>query len=355
MKILLLEPFFTGSHKQWALDFQQFSTHEILILPMSGYHWKWRMHIGAVDLAERVVSNENSPQFKDGSFIPDLILATDMIDLAAFLGLTRKWSAAIPTALYFHENQLNYPWSPSDEDVKLKRDGHYAFINYTSALASDAIFFNSNYHQNVFLKELPKFLKAFPDYPNLETVEKILAKSTVLHLGLDLSKLDKHKPAEIVKQQRAALYQVSERGIDFKLVVLGESYEKQPPIFAEAKEKLAQHILHFGYVEDYNTYCKWLWEADILPVTSVQDFFGASVVEAMYCNTIPMLPKRLAYPEHIPLNLHHTFFYEENEFVDKLQKRIMDVRILRIQNSKQFVKKYDWRELIPIYDAVFEI
>jgi hypothetical protein len=96
-----------------------------------------------------------------------------------------------------------------------------------------------------------------------------------------------------------------------------------------------------------------LWEADILPVTSVQDFFGASVVEAMYCNTIPMLPKRLAYPEHIPSNLHHTFFYDENEFVDKLQKRIMDVRILRIQNTQQFVKKYDWSEMISVYDKAF--
>ncbi|MCX6199507.1 MAG: DUF3524 domain-containing protein [Bacteroidetes bacterium] len=388
MKILLLETFFTGSHKKWAEEFQRFSKHEILIFPMSGYHWKWRMHIGGVEFSERTRQQEtvyrakennnanDSPpfiQFKEGIAKPDLILATDMLDLNLFLSLTRTWSHNIHTAIYFHENQLNYPWSPTDKDVKLQRDNHYAFINYTSALTANKVFFNSQYHHDAFLDELPKFLKAFPDYNNLETVETIQNKSSVLPLALDLKKFDEFKPSEIVKPNRAvilwnhrweydknperffnALFEIDERGIDFKLIVMGEEYEKHPSIFDKAKEKLADKILHWGYVETFDEYCKWLWIADMLPVTSAQDFFGGSVVEAMYCNVVPFLPKRLAYPEHIPAQFHSTFFYDEEDFVNKIQRRIMDVKYLRVMDTQQYARKYDWGNLISDYDEAME-
>ena len=53
MKILILEPYFTGSHKQWALGYKKFSKHEVKILSMRGQFWKWRMHGGAVTLAKQ--------------------------------------------------------------------------------------------------------------------------------------------------------------------------------------------------------------------------------------------------------------------------------------------------------------
>jgi len=364
MKILLLEPFFTGSHKKWAEEFKQFSQHEIEIVSLNGSYWKWRMHGAAVSFASIV------PRSK-----PDLILATDMLDLTTYLALTRSWSAGIATAVYFHENQLNYPWSTTDADVRLKRDNHYAFINYTSALAADHVFFNSHYHMLAFIEELPRFLKAFPDNNNFSTVESIRKKSSVLPLAVDLQKFNQHKPAKIEKPQRAAilwnhrweydknpekffnaLFTLAEHGIDFRLIVLGESYEKQPPIFDIAKERLADKILHFGYAESFDDYCKWLWTADMLPVTSNQDFFGGSVVEAMFCNVVPLLPNRLAYPEHIPQEYHHTFFYEEEDYLVKLQKRIMDVKYLRVMDMQQYVQKYDWGNMIVQYDnAITEV
>ena len=51
MKILILEPYFTGSHKQWALGYKKYSKHEVKILSMKVQFWKWRMHGGAVTLA----------------------------------------------------------------------------------------------------------------------------------------------------------------------------------------------------------------------------------------------------------------------------------------------------------------
>jgi len=47
MKILLVEPFFVGSHASWAKGYQQFSQHDVEILSLPGRHWKWRMYGGA--------------------------------------------------------------------------------------------------------------------------------------------------------------------------------------------------------------------------------------------------------------------------------------------------------------------
>lgn len=141
MKILLAEPFFSGSHASWASGYQKHSRHEVDIISLPGRHWKWRMHGGAVSLARALESRKE---------MPDLLLATDMLDVAVFLGLARKRLDGVSTGVYFHENQLTYPWSPQDRDVKKGRDFHYGFINWTTALAADRLFFNSEYNRAVF-------------------------------------------------------------------------------------------------------------------------------------------------------------------------------------------------------------
>lgn len=363
MKILLLEPFYSGSHQQWAEGYAAHSKHEIKILSLPGRHWKWRMYGGAVSLAE---------QFLASDFQPDLLLATDMLDLTTFLALTRQQTAQIPTAIYFHENQITYPWSPTDADVQLQRNNQYGFLNYTAALAAVRIFYNSEYHRSSFLGALPDFLKQFPDFKELQNIDKIAAKSEVLHLGMDLKKFDAHFEKTVNKcpillwNHRweydknpttffQTLFQLQGEGIDFQVVVLGEAYQKMPPIFKTAKAKLGNRILHFGYAKTFAEYAKWLWKADILPVTSNQDFFGGSVVEAIYCECLPILPQRLAYPEHIPAVLQKATFYETDaDFYLKLKQAILDFSKKETVPFQQFVKRYDWRILAPIYDKKME-
>ncbi len=365
LNITLLEPFFSGSHRQWALGLQKHSSYNINILSLPGRHWKWRMHGGAISLAK---------QFNELEKTPDLILATSMLGLSTFLSLTRKKSSSIPVAIYFHENQLTYPWSPQDRDVKNKRNNHYAFINYTAALVADKVFFNSNYHRGSFLEALPKFLTQFPDKREKANIEVIKSKSEVLHLGLDLHRFDdfidsaKEKETEAVilwnhrweydKRPKAffkALFSLKEKGVKFKLVVLGEQNDMIPPIFEEAKEKLRDEILHWGYVDTFEDYARWLWRSDILPVTSNQDFFGGSVVEAMYCNCFPILPNRLAYPEHIPKKNQRDCLYEEGELEVMLETAIENVMAVRQVDYQSLVRKYDWKAQIEKYDRHFSI
>jgi glycosyltransferase involved in cell wall biosynthesis len=367
LKILLVEPYYTGSHAAWAEGYARHSRHQIDILSLPGRFWKWRMHGGAVTLARKF-------HFSDLS--PDLILATDMLDLATFLALTRPDSATLPTAIYFHENQLTYPWSPADRDIAQKRDKQYGFINYTSALAADVVLFNSSYHAESFLMALPQLLKHFPDYNELSTVDYIIQKSRVLPLGLDLRRLDQFRPTESGQKDRElarplvlwnhrweydkgpeeffeALGILSERGLDFDLAVLGENYSRQPEVFLAAEKRLTRHIVQFGYVDSLADYTRWLWRADIVPVTSHQDFFGASVVEAIYCDSFPLLPKRLAYPDLIPPEYQPRCFYDDfDDLLARLTEAITNIEQTRRLTLRPIVSQYDWQHQAKQYDEL---
>ncbi|MEE8335765.1 MAG: DUF3524 domain-containing protein [Candidatus Neomarinimicrobiota bacterium] len=363
MNILILEPYFTGSHKTWAEGYKHHSSFEINILSMPGQFWKWRMHGGAITLAG---------DFLNSNLKPDLLLATDMLDLTTFLALSGKSKMPkIPAAVYFHENQLSYPWSPADRDVIEKRDHHYGFINIVSALASDHNFFNSNYHLESFLTSAGRLLKQFPDLKELESVEKIRNKSSILPLGLDLIKFDRFKDIHIKTEPPLILWNhrwefdknpeeffkaliiLHEKGINFRLAIVGENFKKVPEIFNRAKEILGGKIIQFGYCDSFEDYARWLWKADILPVTSIQDFFGISILEAIYCSTLPLLPKRLSYFELWGGNTHNNFFYNNfDELVSRLEKALKSPSGSS-PDLRAEAKKYDWSYMAPVYDRRF--
>ena len=356
MKILILEPYFTGSHKNWAEGYQKHSKHEIKILSMKGQFWKWRMHGGAVTLAR---------EFERQNLRPDLILASDMLDLSTFISLTKTKAKSV---MYFHENQLSYPWSPKDRDKKMKRDHHYSFINYVSALSADHVLFNSRFHMEIFFKKLHSFLNQYPDHNEIDTIEIIEKKSEVLSLGIELKKFDsykctKHNKPLILWNHRweydkypelffKSLKHLKNHGYNFDLVVLGESFSNTPEIFKNAKDLFIENILHWGYAKNFDSYAKWLWKANILPVTSNQDFFGVSVMEAIYCETHPLLPNRLSFPELIPKKFHNRYFYQnDNDLYEKLLRLIRSYKNRDSRALKKVALKFDWTCLAPVYDA----
>ncbi|MCJ7714045.1 DUF3524 domain-containing protein [Candidatus Bathyarchaeota archaeon] len=368
MRIFLIEPYFTGSHRIWAEGYKQHSRNDITILSLTGRFWKWRMHGGAVSLAKAYMENDSNP---------DLILATDMLDLTTFLSLTRERTAQIPTVIYFHENQISYPWSEGDRDILNKRDKHYGFINYVSALAANAVLFNSSYHRESFLNELPRLLKHFPDYRDLQNIKAIEEKSFVQHLGMDLSALDAQnlESRSLERSQKTpvilwnsrweydknpeeffeTLDILAEKGLDFKVVVLGENFKRKPDVFEKAREKHGDRILHFGYVESRNEYIQWLYSSDILPVTSNQEFFGLSVVEAVYCGLHPLLPRRLSYPEIFPSEIFSQNYYENSEnLVEKITALISNPKLIRNLEFKEHLKKFSWEKKAKDYDDFLE-
>ena len=292
-----------------------------------------------------------------------------MIHVNVLLSLIRHQIPDVPVALYMHENQLTYPWSDNDPDTELKRDNHYGFINYASALAADRVIFNSQYHQDSFLAALPDFLRQFPDFKNLNSINTIEQNSEVLPIGVDLEFFDNYPETRNKNSVPVLLWNhrweydknpkgfyelvknLDDKNIDFELIICGGRGDNYPRIFDTIKDQYGQRLHHFGYAKGREEYAKLLKMADVLPVTSNQDFFGISIVEAMYCGVCPILPDRLTYPWLIGST--------PGSFLYTTQKELLELTVSCIGEPLQFPseeikRRFNWLDIIADYDEFFE-
>jgi glycosyltransferase involved in cell wall biosynthesis len=363
MNIWLLEPYYTGSHRAWADGYRAHSRHAVRLLTLPGRFWKWRMQGGAVSLARRA-----TVRLRRRGEPPDLLLASDMLNVPVFVALGDERLSRLPLALYFHENQLNYPLREGE-----RRDLHYGFINLVSALRADAVFFNSAYHRQAFLEELPHLLKHFPDYNELWAVDVLRARSQVLPLGLDLARLDACRPEErpagrpvILWNHRweydkdpatffRALYALAGEGLDFGLILIGESFRNQPAEFLEARQRLADRLVHFGYAEDVASYARLLWQSDVVVSTALHEFFGVAIVEACYCGCFPVLPRRLSYPELLPEAYHQDCLYDDwDGLLDRLRRALLGAKEEANRSLRREMARFDWQQMGPETDRLCE-
>jgi glycosyltransferase involved in cell wall biosynthesis len=364
MRVLLVAPYYGGSHRAWADGYARHSAHQVELLTLPARFWKWRMHGGAVTLAQAAAGLKARPE---------VILASDMFNLPAFLGLTRRAWAGVPVLLYCHENQLTYPLRSGQ-----KRDLTYGMINWTSMLAADRVAFNSAYHLDAWFDELPRLLKHFPDCSHVPLVPDVRAKSIVLPVGCDLARLDAVRPKAaadpdaggapvILWNQRweydkapqvflQALDVLAEQGIPFSVILAGRSARQKAAEFQAARERLGDRVIHYGWA-DRETYARLLWRADIVVSTALHEFFGIAVVEAVYCGCLPLLPRRLAYPEVIPEDHHENCLYEDFEgLLERLTWALTcpDQAREAARGLAQHVAAYDWSSIAGRYDAVLQ-
>lgn len=357
MQILLIEPYYGGSHRAWADGYRNNSRHDIHILSLPAQFWKWRMQGGAVTLARR---------FQQSGLRPDIILASDMIDLTIFRALTREQTTHIPVALYFHENQLSYPQN--------KRQGHgwrYGFINYASALAADQLYFNSQYHLDDFFSVMPDMLRHFGDHNETGSIDWLRQKADVLPVGLNLKRLDRHRvtrkdhPPVILWNHRwefdknphgffRALYALDEAGYDFQVVMLGENFGRQAAEFEAARQRLAHRILHFGYASGFSAYARWLWRSKYVASAALHDFFGIAIAEAMYCGCIPILPWRMNYPALVPEAWHDACLYGQQSLTDLLAAHLRGEYSVPASDLQMHIAPYDWTIVAAQYDDELE-
>jgi len=386
-QLWLLSPYHSGSHRVWANGYQQNSRHQIHLLTMAGRFWKWRMQGGAIELAEQARHRLATAK------PPDAIIATDMVNLPAWLGLLRgHLPPTIPILHYMHENQLTYPLRPGE-----KPDLTYAMINWLSQLAADRIAFNSQYHSDAWFDEVPRLLKHFPDYNHLGQLEDVRAKSTVLPVGIactliqergfaasllpeplsanasDSASAEQREMAQLVAEpplvlwnQRweydknpdtffRTLYQLQKQNIPFRLAVAGENFRNVPREFNEARSRLAKELVHWGYVRSYAEYISLLRRADLVISTAIHEFFGISILEAIAGGAFPLLPNRLSYPELIPAALHPACLYEsEEELLTLSKQRLLVVRPAPPSLRQHVLTHYDWPVVAAQYDAIID-
>lgn len=305
MKILALEPYHGGSHESFLEGWMAHSRHDWAALTLPPYKWKWRMRHAAVTFAGEVERRRAVGESWDRIF------CSDMLNLAEFRGLAPAAVAALPTVLYFHENQINYP-----VQVEKERDFQFGLTNIVSALAADRVWFNSAFHRDAFLESIPPFLNKMPDYRPLEAVERIRDKSEVCQPGVPSVPPRRGErppgPLRILWAARwefdknpetffEALALLRKAEVPFRVSVLGQSFRETPPIFERARSELDGYVEVWGYQSQKADYQRALMRADVFVSTAIHEFFGISAVETMIAGAYPLLPRRLAYPELLDL------------------------------------------------------
>ena len=367
MRILALEPYYSGSHKAFIDGWSAVSRHEWVVLELAGYKWKWRMRHSAITFADQVAQRVSEGQKWD------LILCSDMLNLAEFLGLAPEAVQKLPAVVYFHENQLTYPVRFESE-----RDYQFAMTNMTTALAAKSVWFNSAFHRDSFLEALIGFLRKMPDCQPIDAVERIMGKAVVYPPGVKKIGERGDRAAGPLRILWAARWEhdknpedffevlkiLKTRGINFRVSVIGQQFRQVPEVFGWAKGYFAKHIDRWGYQVSRGEYEKALKEADVFVSTADHEFFGISAVEACLGGAYPVLPKRLAYPEILGLGGDEAvdeFFYDGSvtALADKLtmlSERIEKGCLLDEDTGRvvRLMERYKWGNLGRVLDEAVE-
>jgi glycosyltransferase involved in cell wall biosynthesis len=358
MRIALVEPYYGGSHKAWADGYAASSLHDVSLVTHDARFWKWRMHGGFFTLAEQLAQDIAL------NGVPDVILASSMMNVSAFAGAVRHVAQGVPIAVFFHESQFTYPLSPAD-----RVDFTYKMINWVSAATADLVIFNSAYHRDVFRDEAKAFLNSFPEHKHVDEVDRVMSASLVLPVGVDLSHLnsvdtDALRSPLIVWNQRwehdkgpaelkAILRALIDADIDFSVAMCGDVFVSVPPEFAEITDMVGDRLVHEGWLER-DAYIGLLKRSSVVLSTAHQEFFGIAIVEAIAAGAHPVLPDRLVYPERVgqlgadPDTVLYSSTANAVELIRSAFDRTPDERVM------DAAQQYDWSAMAPRYDDALE-
>lgn len=357
MNILFIEPFFGGSHQDFALGFKEHSRHTVTLVTLPDSGWKWRMRGAACYFADRV------PLFSEY----DAIFVTDMMNLCDLKSLGGPDFP--PVLLYFHENQLSYPLS-----AHLKQEMDLGWTNLISAAAADKVLFNSNYHCHTFLTSAKTFIRQMPDARPLWLLETIQQKTDIAYPGCWFPASENgYAPGKkeiplIIWNHRwdhdkrfIVLYDVLKelkaKQVLFRLALLGERFENYPEVFKKARLEFKNEIVVFDFVSSKEDYISWLKQGHIIVSCAIQENFGISVIEAIRYGCLPLLPERLSYPELIPDRFHPMLLYRnKKELETKLADMLTgyDSYLTVVRELSDYMRCFSWQERVRQFDNLLE-
>lgn len=181
-KILILEPYFGGSHKIFLEGLMRNVTADYTLLSLPARKWKMRMQLSAQWFIEQL----GKMPCEQRKF--DTVLCSTFVDVAVFRALVSQldgWCNTTKICLYFHENQFAYPNRIKDTSLY-----HFTSVNFNSALSADFIAFNSDFNRMSFAEGCKRYLKFASDMRFENVLHQIENKSVVISPGIDFASID---------------------------------------------------------------------------------------------------------------------------------------------------------------------
>ena len=354
-RILLLSAYDAASHQRWR---------EQLVTMLPDYHWQtlalpprffqWRIRGNPVSWLHQPGLDESW----------DLVIATSMVDLATLRGLHPR-IANTPCLLYMHENQFAFPVSDQQRGRVEPQ-----MVNLYSALAADAVVFNSAWNRDSFLQGVEDFLNKMPDAVPCGMIETLRERSSVLPVPIE-DRLFIEQPRSVNRERPHLLWnhrweydkgpdrlfglleQLEQRKLDYRISVVGEGFRSRPQAFDRIYQQFARRIEHWGFLEHRQDYDQLLRSADIVVSTALHDFQGLAMLEAMASGCLPLAPDRLAYREYVPADCRYRSL-ESDPGGESLVAAERLVRLLK--KPPELNPPQGWRasELAPKYQALVQ-
>lgn len=353
-RLLALEPYYGGSHKEWLDGLLERIDWDADVLTLPARKWKWRMRGAAVTMADDVREMWSKGRRWD------VIVASTFLNLAEFYGLARTAAAGTPSIVYFHENQMVYP-----QRVEREWDLHFPLTNVTSALAATRCVFNSEFTRDTFISGIRPLFETFPDHLPANVDGRVREKSLVLPPPLDDTEATGYEPVRgdvcrVVWPHRwehdknpeeffAAIAALAQEGLDFEVAVAGQVFDDRPEVFEHAASVLGDRLVHFGEPRSREEYLRLLASSDVAVSTADNEFFGLAMMEAAYLGCYPVVPDRLVYPELYPAQMRF-------DSVEQLTARLRSLIVDRPEPgaARPLAEKYTWSKMASRYRDLLE-
>jgi len=371
-RVLLLSAYDAMSHKLWRGRLvEMFPEHEWTQLTLPPRHFNWRIRGNSLQWAL------NERELLENEY--DLLIVTSMVDLASLRGFIPQL-VQLPTLLYFHENQFDYPIGRTQRQSNIEPQ----LVPLYSTLCADAIVFNSEYNRSTFLSGANQLLARLPDRLSSELLQKI-ELSEVIPVPLEdfsaraaMSEQKEHgqildvvwnhrweydKGPELLLQLAKSIL---DQGLAIRLHVVGQQFRSCPPEFQQLEKILQQHAIEmdiesgsFGYIQDRSVYLALLEQCDIVLSTALHDFQGLAIQEACALGCTPLVPNALVYPEYIAAE----FLYQLSEdskidascanIVKQLQ-HLLTLRSAQLELPKLSLERFSKHVLRPKYGLLLD-
>lgn len=366
-KGLLLSAYDAGSHRYWRKGLEKYlSEYDWTVIALPARFFSWRIRGNPISFLAQY-SAELSADY-------DFIIATSMVDLATLKGITPSL-ASVPSLIYFHENQFEYP-KTKNQTASIEPQ----MVNLYSAMSADTLIFNSEFNRDSFFAGVDQLMTKLPDYTVTRLSKQFAAKSSVIPVPVNddwfevvrlnnrkiASAINKDVPIKIVWNHRweydkgpgrllGFISELQARDVVFELNIVGEAFRQVPAEFNEIERRFGENIKTFGYVRDAQAYKALLAQCDIVLSTAIHEFQGISVMEAVSAGCLPLVPDRLSYQALIP----EQYRYRSNINSPELESvsavdRLFEIISAPSTTIRSDFQRYGWTILVESYSTAIK-